>query len=210
MRKIKWAAAAIGVVFATPAFSQWYVGGSVGQTRFDTNDSDWQAPGFASTSFDRHDTGWKLFGGYAINNYFGVEAAYVDLGKYTATIVPPVAADTGVANVKVQSWDLFLTGKLPLAANFSLTGKLGLAYNRARMNFSSSGGTFLASDSGSDDRTAFAYGLGASYAVTKAVALRAEYEYLGKAGNTNNNFANPGNTSESKPSLLSFGAQYSF
>jgi OOP family OmpA-OmpF porin len=200
---------AIGVVLATPAFSQWYAGGSVGQTRFDPKRSDWQAPG-TSTSFDMHDTGWKLFGGYGFANYFGVEAAYVDLGRYSATVVPPVAADTGVAHVKVQSWDLFLTGKLPVAANFSLTGKAGLAYNRARMNFSSSGGTFLAGDSGTDNHTSWAYGLGASYAINKAVALRAEYEYFGKAGNTNNNFTQPGNTSESRPSLLSFGAQYSF
>jgi OOP family OmpA-OmpF porin len=209
MKTMKLAALALGVTLATPAFSQFYAGGSAGRSTLDPKRTDWETAG-AVTTFDDKDSAWKLYAGYGFSKHFGVELQYADLGEYRANISDPVTPETGNVNVKVRSWGAYLTGKLPVAGNFSLSGKIGYARNRARMSFSSTGARFFASDSGSKSTNELAYGIGLGYAFTKNVALRAEWEQFGKAGNTNNNFTTPGNTSESKPDLLSVGVQFTF
>ena len=196
---------------STQASAQFYLGGSVGQANHDMNRTDWtHNVAGSSSSFKETATGYKLFGGYKFNQTWGIEGGYTDLRDYRATVTPAVAANAGNVTVKTHSWNLFGTGTLPLANNFSLGGKLGISRNTSKMNFSSNGGTFFASDAGSANKTSLAWGVGAGYAFNKNIGVRVEYEDLGRAGDSNSGFTVPTKTSNSKPSLWSVGMQYTF
>lgn len=201
--------AAVLAIASAPAMAQFYLGGSVGQADHKMNRSDWAQGGSNSTYKDTA-TGYKIFGGYQFTPMWGIEGGYIDLRRYEATVTPAVAANAGTATVKVNSWSLFGTGTLPIANGFSAFGKLGISRNTSKMSFTSNGVAFNASDSGSSNKTSFAYGIGASYAINKQVAVRVEYEDFGKAGESNGGFRIAGKTSDSKPTLLSVGLTYSF
>ncbi|MGB8339620.1 MAG: porin family protein [Burkholderiales bacterium] len=136
------AAIALGVAtIATPALAAgpYYGGVSLGS-------SDLQDCGFNCT-----DTGIKILGGYQVNPSVGIEVAYADLGKFGN-------------NLRASALGIYAVGKLPLANNFSLLGRLGI--NNARLK---GGGN---SNSGLE----LAYGIGASYALTPTFDLRGEWE----------------------------------
>jgi OOP family OmpA-OmpF porin len=194
-------------ILTTPVWAQAYIGGSVGRADLNPNRSDWSTAG-VSTTFDDKSSAWRLFGGYNFNKNLGLEIGYANLGEYKADVT--AAGDAGRATVEVTSWQLFVTGTAPLNDKFALHGKLGAARNESKMTFSSGGVAFLASDSGGKTKTSLAWGIGASYALNKALALRADYEAFGKSGDTNNNFTTAGRSSESDPTLLSVGLQYKF
>src|SRR6476469_8171915 len=93
----------------------WYAGGSVGGARATIDDQRSQGglagPGLATSSIDdreRH-AAFKLFGGYQLNRYFGVEAGFFDLGKfgYTAHTTP---AGSLTGDITVKGLDLDLVG----------------------------------------------------------------------------------------------------
>src|SRR5258706_16037039 len=69
---------------SVPAFAAdtgGYLVGMVGQTKA----KDIDTTGLTNVSVDDTDTGIKLGGGYAFHRNVGGEAAFVDLGKATAT-----------------------------------------------------------------------------------------------------------------------------
>ena len=83
------ALAIAGGTFASAQDSGWYLGGNVGQSRsrIDTPriTSNLLGAGFSTPSLSEHDrdTGYKVFGGYAFNRYFGFEAGYFNLGRFS-------------------------------------------------------------------------------------------------------------------------------
>lgn len=192
---------------ATSVFAQPYIGASAGRVDHKQNRADWQPVG-GTTAYEDIDTGFKLFGGYKFNQYFGVEGGYNYLGQYTAS--PTAGASVGKAVVKTDAWNIFAVGTAPLPAGFSLFGKLGVSSNYSKMNFSSNGGAFLTNDAGTSRKTSFAWGVGGGYAFNTNVSIRLEYEDFGKAGETNNGFTTAGKTSDSKPRLISAGVVYTF
>jgi OmpA-OmpF porin, OOP family len=97
------------------------------------------------------DTGIKILGGYQVTPSVAAEIVYADLGKFGN-------------NVRASALGLYAVGKLPLANNFSLLGRLGI--NNARLK---GGGN---SDSGME----LGYGIGALYTLTPTVDLRGEWE----------------------------------
>ncbi len=129
------------VMISAPAYAAgpYYGGVSLGS-------SELQDCGFNCT-----DTGIKILGGYQVNPSVGVEVAYADLGKFGN-------------NLRASALGIYAVGKLPLANNFSLLGRLGI--NNARLK---GGGR---SNSGLE----LGYGIGASYALTPTVDLRGEWE----------------------------------
>jgi len=65
----------------------WYLGLGLGATRFmddDIGDSFDSRPGGVNLDQDT-DTGFKLYAGYKFNTIVGVEASYVNYGKFTYT-----------------------------------------------------------------------------------------------------------------------------
>src|SRR5689334_21959854 len=64
-------------VLSIPAYAAdqgWYLLGEVGTTKFKNIDTT----GLTNASVDDTDMGFKLGGGYMLNKFFGVEAAYAD------------------------------------------------------------------------------------------------------------------------------------
>ncbi len=98
MKKRLIAAALSAIFIAGPAAAQMYVGGGVGASKTDTNE-----------------TSWKLYGGYQFTPNWGAELSYNDLGRYrNANIESWTVAGTGTLPMG-PSWSLF--GKLGLAMN---------------------------------------------------------------------------------------------
>ena len=174
-------------VISIPAFAAdtgGYLFGMVGQTKVK------DAPDFGpGVSVDDTDTGFKIGGGYAFHRNFGVEAAYVDLGKATAS------AGGQSAELKASGISVVAVGMLPLGQNFSLLGRLG--FINATVKLSAPG----FSDDTTDMKTTF--GIGASYSFTPRFAVRADYDVYQKLGDSST-------TGESDVDMISIGVVYKF
>ena len=118
--------------------SKVYLGVGVGTTKANLNSTDFNGTAFPGLSTDDKDTGYKLFGGYRLNQWLAGEIAYADLGKAHTTFTG------GSADYKMTSWSGALVGTWPLAAGFSLLGKLGVSYNKAEINNASKSETLNA------------------------------------------------------------------
>lgn len=96
------ALALLGGCYATPTAavqseelrwfeSGWYVGGTGGSAKVDTDARDLDAAlagqGFTTSStLDEHDSAWKAFLGYRFDVPFGFELGYVNLGQVSSTV----------------------------------------------------------------------------------------------------------------------------
>jgi OOP family OmpA-OmpF porin len=112
---------------------------------------------------DSYKTGAKIYGGYEIDQNWGVEAGYTDFGK----------KDVGTGNVKGSG--TYVAGKysVPLGERFSGYGKLGVSYNERK--FDNGAGTRV-----NNYDTGLYGGVGVEYKLNQNVALNAEYERYGK------------------------------
>jgi OOP family OmpA-OmpF porin len=180
--------AAVAAFSATPVLalvptSGWYGGASVGRsaTTIDNDriSSGLRAQGLGAVSIDDRDrgTGYKLFGGYQLSPYVGIEGGYFDLGKtgYTATTVP---SGTLNGDMRLKGLNLDLVGTLPLAGRLSALGRVGVTTIRASDNFSATGAVAMpyANASPSQRSTNLKVGLGLMYDITDSLAVRAEAE----------------------------------
>jgi OOP family OmpA-OmpF porin len=99
-------------------------------------------------------TGLKVYGGWALNPNFALEAGAVQLGKL----------GNGVDEAKARGYTLDAVGTLPLSGPWSLLGRVGLGEVKTITTL------------GSDRGTALKTGLGLQYQLNKSVALRGEWE----------------------------------
>lgn len=157
-----------GVAFAQskPA-SGWYAGGSIGQAEIKPQ-IDFAA---STASQDKTSTGYKIMAGYQFDQTWAVEAQYFNLGKYKYN-------DPGFEtfNIKDNGVSVAVAGFYPLSADFSLLGKAGVAVHNFKAKYHGPGIT----DSESKVETALLLGAGVEYNISPTLALRGEYEYLGK------------------------------
>ena len=135
------------------------------------------AGGFATNNMasDRRDTGYKVFMGYQMNRYLGVELGYFNLGKQGFTVNTTPA---GVLNgeVRVQGANLDLVATVPLTTNLSLLGRAGATYGRTRTQFTSSGAVTTSGPNFSDRIANPKLGLGVQYAFNDRFIVRGEAE----------------------------------
>jgi OOP family OmpA-OmpF porin len=173
--------AAIASPLALAADPGPYVGGNVGVSKSHFDEARIAraiAPGFGITGIDDddRDTGWKLYMGYQFTPNFAAEFGYFDLGKFgfTATTVP---AGTLNGNLKVRGANLDLVGMLPLTDRFSAFARAGVIYAQTKSDFNGSGAVFFPTPShGRETDLSYKFGLGLEYALTRALAFRAEAE----------------------------------
>lgn len=178
----------------------FYVLGSVGQSKI----KDWRASGTAGLTTDDTDTAFKLQLGYNLNKNFAVEGGYFNLGKATANYVS--GGTVANASAKADGWNISAVGKLPINDSFAVFGKLGAFYSDTKVSASASiPGIGSGAVNASDSKTGMVYGLGLSYDMTKAIALRAEYEIYDKVGGTY-----LGTDLKSKVDVFSVGVAYKF
>ncbi|SFC73877.1 OmpA-OmpF porin, OOP family [Massilia yuzhufengensis] len=164
------------------ANSAWYMGAGVGRTRAKIYNSDlarrMSAAGLPLTGYnvDNKDVGYKLFVGKQINKYLAVELGYFDLGEYSfealTTANRSLRGETDYRGVNLD-----LVGMLPLTERFSLLGRAGVQYAKARTDFTGNALNAVTNPNPpTEGRRHAKLGLGAEYKLTEALALRAEVE----------------------------------
>ena len=163
------------------ANSAWYIGAGVGQSRATIDEprlrASLAANGETVTGFtkDQRDTGYKLFVGRQLNQYFAVEAGYFDLGKFD---FKSTTSGNGVLNGEAgfRGVNLDLLGQLPLSQRLSLLGRAGMHYTKTNTEFS--GNRLLGSTNthASERKLNAKLGLGLEYKFSEALALRGEVE----------------------------------
>lgn len=191
--KIGLAAAVVLASFSGAALaegSNFYGAIDVGQTK--ANDACNGMP--AGVSCKDTDTAVRGSLGYQVNPSLGVEVSYADYGaaKANAGAVELKAAATG--------WQVSAVGSLPVAESFALTGKLGAAFTKVEASGTAMGITVAL---GSANTTTLAYGIGVRYNISKSIALRAQYEDIGKVGDD-------ATTGKSRLTLFTVGATFGF
>jgi OOP family OmpA-OmpF porin len=210
MRSLGLAVAAItGLVVALPSPAQqqqrpmrtapaWYfgAGAGVGWASWNSGDFNGVADGFNSvglggggltqtTSRESTAFGWKVFGGYRFNQYFGVEGSYADLGKFDYQYQFNQAGTqvgTGNMSYEVGSWNIAVVPRLPLENGLFLQGKVGAAFTRAENSFNMTIPGFSQSGSDSKSKTNPYLGVGLGYDFANGISVIGEYEYFGQAG----------------------------
>ena len=173
------ALALIACPFAHAQDPGWYLGANVGPSRAKINDpaitSSLLGAGFTGSDLTDHNnsTGFKLFGGYQTNRWFGLEGGYFNLGKfsYTDTTQPPGTLD---GQIKVQGLDLDAVFTLPITERFSAFVRGGAIYVQAKDAFSGTGLVTVLNPDPSKEVLSYTFGGGLQYQVTRAVGLRAE------------------------------------
>jgi OmpA-OmpF porin, OOP family len=144
--------ALLGTALALPIVAQAegaYVGVNVGRSEIKAEgDKD-------------HDTAFKLNGGYDFDKTFGIEAGYVDLGKFN--------------DGKVSAFYVAGTGNLAINEQFSLFAKIGFSADRVKLDRTNE----------KFNNTSAIIGVGAAYNFSKTFSLVGEYENFGKVYDEN-------------------------
>lgn len=190
MKKILMAVAIAGAFVAAPASAQWYAGVGVGQGQAKLGNQSFSSGALSASTngADSHDTSWKLYGGYQFTPNWGIEAQYVDLGRYNYTISTNVPGVSGSGTYRADSWGVAATGTLPLNQSFYLFGKLGVASNHVSGGdvCVTGGGATACQNSGKGNKTDLLAGLGVGYNFNKNIGIRLEYENFGKMAKVDN------------------------
>lgn len=167
-------------------FDGWYAGFGFGQSKYKGVDASINAEetalGNTSTTVANTRTeGWKVYAGYQLNKYFGIEGGYANLNDMTAisTITAP-ALRSRKRDWSSEAWSLAIVGSYPLTNKLSVMGKLGAAYvlTDKEKRLSGAGVTALQNRSvfEGEDKYEPLYGVGMSYAVYDNFDVRAEWE----------------------------------
>jgi OOP family OmpA-OmpF porin len=161
-----------GLISATQASAQgqFYLGASGGRSDLSERIA---APFITSGAVDYKSVGGKIFVGYQFNEYFGLDVAYVDLGKvrYNGDF-----SGSPVTNGKVEvtGVNYSLVGTLPVSPAWAIFVKAGMFAADVKASDTTGGVPFSQTISNSSDSV----GLGVSYNITKNISARAEWERL--------------------------------
>jgi len=162
---------------ALAADSGFYVLGGVGQVTGNNDkavlDSALISLGGAgfSSSLSKP-TVYKLQAGYQINRNLAVEGGYLGSNNETYSASGGNLAGPVVASGKINGWNLTAVGILPVAAQFSLLGKLGVSGIKTSVNVTGPGGTAAVGGS----KTDLTYGIGAQCDFTDAFFARLDLD----------------------------------
>jgi OOP family OmpA-OmpF porin len=163
------------------ANSAWYIGAGIGQSRANIDDArlirSLTANGATMGSFttDERGTGYKLFVGKQLNQYFAIEGGYFDLGKFGFN---STTSGNGVLNgtVGFRGANLDLVGQLPLSQRFSVYARAGMNYAKASPHFTGNRLFAVTNPNPSERKLNAKVGLGLEYKFSEALAVRAEVE----------------------------------
>lgn len=153
----------------------WYMGGNIGLSTANI-DRDRITQNITTTSYndDESDLGYKLFGGYQFNKYFALEGGYFNLGKFDYAL--STATGTAEGDIKVMGANLDAVAILPITENFSLFGRVGAIYSRAKDSFGTTGTISITDTNPKESDFNYKFGAGLQYAITDAVGIRLETE----------------------------------
>jgi OOP family OmpA-OmpF porin len=166
------------------------IGGGVSRTNIDDltsglNQSLVRA-GFTSATTDTSDKSgnYKAFLGYSFNPYFGLEATYFNLGKFTfETNVTPDGTLHGETKSQGGSLDIMLS--YPFEEGFILLGRIGADYAKSKADLMGTGSVTVLNSSTTETGWGRHFGLGLGYEFSKHTGVRGEWEYLQIPDGTN-------------------------
>jgi opacity protein-like surface antigen len=191
-KAMKSAVAVLGLaatVFALPAAAQmntsaFYVGGSIGQSKFKNACTGLPA----GLSCDEKDTAWRVLGGYQFNPNIAAELGYHNFGETKATGSGFEVKD------KAKAWELVAVGMWPIANQFGIYGKLGGHHSESTIESN------LTGVGGKNTGNGLTFGAGLQWDVTPPLGLRAEWQRYQRLGGVSDN----------KLDVLSLGAVWRF
>lgn len=142
-------------------------------------------------------TAFRIGGGYKINENFAVEAGYTDFGSSDATLL-----GLSIAKITASGLGVAAVATLPLSEAFSLTGKVGVSSIKATATPSPLIAALGGITSSQTNNNAN-FGVGAKFAVSPSIALRAQYEDFGSVKTV-------ANGANMKLSIISVGVTFGF
>jgi OmpA-OmpF porin, OOP family len=192
MKQFGWVLAAVLALISAPAMSAddsgFYFG--VGAGMFGVQEDDFESSDF---HFNDDDTGLRAFGGWQINQNFGIEAGYVDGGTASDSLgVLAVDGFQADVDIDVTEFDLYVTGKLPLGEMFYAYAKAGMVFWQADASATlqeddGEGGVITTELSDSSSGNDPAYGAGFGMNIGENAGVQVEYVVF-DVENTNVNF----------------------
>lgn len=141
--------------------NSFYLGAGVGQAYYHSDSLD-DLDSFDRVSIDDNDTAYSLYAGYRFNPNVSLELGYVNLGEATAK----VSGYGDVATLEADGFTASVLGRLHIANNFSVIGRLGAI----QWDVDARGG----GESEKDEGTDALFGGGVEYGNNQLFA-RAEY-----------------------------------
>ncbi len=166
--------ATIAIGAAGMAQAQVYVGGTVGQAR-------WNSDCSGTSSCKTNDTAYRALVGYNFDKNWGIEGGYYSLGTVRA----------GVGNINAEmtakGWDVAGVFRNQFSDNLTGFVKMGLGTTKGEVK--ATAGSL--SGETSKNSTGLVVGVGATYAFTPNLAARFEIEsrkveVFGSSGNVTN------------------------
>lgn len=159
MNKKTLSAAALALMLSSGAFAQGYVGIGAGPAKINVDCA-------GTTTCDNTSSGLKLFGGYKLAPNWAAELGYFDFGKAKATIND---GEGGIiaGEIKATAVGAGVAFFGQFAPDWTGVARLGIASTKAKGSAATSG----VSGSVSESNTNAYFGLGLSYALSKAVTL---------------------------------------
>lgn len=193
------ASAGAGAQVNPQADKGFYVGLSTAQAR-SSFDRFPAVTGGLPADYTNSSGTWKAFAGYQLNQYFGLEVTYAQLGEFNAHV-----NSAGVdlyTQIRTTAWTGSLVGTLPLGKGFSLLGKIGESYareSRGDCNICVAPVTNSSSNTWSPT-----FGVGVKYNFTPSWSARVEVDRYAKVGDSGDS------TFGGRINLWSAGVAYKF
>jgi OOP family OmpA-OmpF porin len=147
--------ASLLAVAAVGAQAQAYIGGGIGMSEVNL-DCD------GSTSCDKSDTGYKIYGGYKFHPMAALEVGYIDFGKASASGYYRGYAVKADINASAFTVAAALRGAF--TPSLSGVARLGVANVETKLTGTVYG---VGRGTSSESSTEFYFGLGLEYAFTK-------------------------------------------
>jgi OmpA-OmpF porin, OOP family len=128
-----------------------------------------------SSSSDRNDNAFKVFGGYQINRNIALETGYYSLGKSRFTTqTSPAGTLSGATKVRGLNFDV--VGTLPITERFAGLARVGAHHAWSEDRYSGTGAGAGVSTRDKHNNTNYKVGVGVQYELSPAMWIRGEME----------------------------------
>jgi len=155
----------ISMVATSTATEGWYVPESSAKGTFGSvtvgaaHNHDlkhaWDDGSISNTKTDVTDPAIKLTGGYQVNQYLAVQAAYHYLGKHTMSATSDGSGNSWDAGPvsgeqEAEGWSMSVSGRLPISERWTFVGTIGWLWWTSEERYNESGALSSIKEEGGD------------------------------------------------------------